>query len=403
MRRLILFLSIIILAGIGTPYSGFSISIPVDTSCLCLPYDTSNRIDCLNKIGQNLIEQARQDEALLYCEQALNLAKKYNNKEAEITTIEIIASVYTQKGNYRKALSRYIEILQFKALIPKERLLKKVYYNMAVCFAKIKNYPLALKYFHKSIDNNKFSSIVSSAIKNAPLTEEELSLESASHTLLISDDKFDLTDDDGIIINGDTSLKWTGATVNVKKIDSDDIRNTFDNKQKALAYGIMIHIKQPQTGNRKSFTGINNVGHMFISLIKFNTDISYTSRTFGFYPDKDYLLSATPILPSSSSMFKDDIDKDWDETVGIFISQRKFKKILRMIRNYGKRKYNLNKNNCTDFGLCIAAIAGIKIWNTGGTWPLGGGNNPANAGQSILERQIELETGNIPIFILPAL
>jgi len=127
------------------------------------------------------------------------------------------------------------------------------------------------------------------------------------------------------------------------------------------------------------------VGHMFITLIKYNTDSSCVSRSFGFYPHKDNLVSATPISPSSSPVFKDDALHDWDEAIGKFISRKRFEKIIRLITHYEYRSYHLNKNNCTDFGLYAAAVAGIAIKNTYSSWPFGSGNNPANAGQSILE------------------
>jgi hypothetical protein len=37
------------------------------------------------------------------------------------------------------------------------------------------------------------------------------------------------------------------------------------------------------------------------------------------------------------------------------------------------------------FGLVIASLVGVNIANIRGTWPMGKGNNPANAGQSMLE------------------
>ena len=58
---------------------------------------------------------------------------------------------------------------------------------------------------------------------------------------------------------------------------------------------------------------------------------------------------------------------------------------MEVIKNYDHLAYNLNRNNCTDFGLTLASIGGISITETQGTWPLGKGNNPANAGQSLLE------------------
>ena len=127
---------------------------------------------------------------------------------------------------------------------------------------------------------------------------------------------------------------------------------------------------------------------MFITLIKYNSDAAYTSRTFGFYPDKDNFLSATPIIPTSSSTFKDDQQHDWDEMIAKFIPRRSFNRILRMVKKYSKTKYNLNKNNCTDFGLCIANVAGIQIEDTHGSWPLGSGNNPGFAGQSISDDKV---------------
>jgi hypothetical protein len=87
----------------------------------------------------------------------------------------------------------------------------------------------------------------------------------------------------------------------------------------------------------------------------------------------------------STPVFKDDALHDWDEAIGKFISRKRFEKIIRLIAHYENREYHLGKNNCTDFGLYAAAVAGIAIKYTYGSWPLGSGNNPASAGQSILE------------------
>ena len=59
-----------------------------------------------------------------------------------------------------------------------------------------------------------------------------------------------------------------------------------------------------------------------------------------------------------------------------------------MVRQYSKKRYHLNKNNCTDFGLVIAGVAGISIQQTNGSWPLGKGNDPGDTGQSILEGKV---------------
>jgi hypothetical protein len=171
-------------------------------------------------------------------------------------------------------------------------------------------------------------------------------------------------------------------------VDITSVIGSFDDKKPVSEYALILQVKQPVPGKRKAFKGITNVGHMFITLIKYNTDHSYVSRSFGFYPDKNSNIAATPLHPGSSSTFKDDTRHDWDELIGKFISQKRFYRILRLLNRYQQKTYNLNVNNCTDFGLAIAEIGGISIFDTRGKWPLGRGNTPASAGQSILQAKI---------------
>ena len=77
-----------------------------------------------------------------------------------------------------------------------------------------------------------------------------------------------------------------------------------------------------------------------------------------------------------------------------FISKKSFLRILAVVNKYDHKKYHLSSQNCTDFGLEVAAQAGIKIDNSKGKWPLGSGNNPACAGQSMREGKIEVAAGN---------
>jgi hypothetical protein len=71
--------------------------------------------------------------------------------------------------------------------------------------------------------------------------------------------------------------------------------------------------------------------------------------------------------------------------LGKFISKHRFNKILALTRQYRNVSYHLSKNNCTDFGLKAAALAGLDVWGTQGSWPLGHGNNPGVTGQSLLQ------------------
>lgn len=233
---------------------------------------------------------------------------------------------------------------------------KLAYKQLAVFLAKHKRYSQALKYFALAGANN-------------------ISVDSI---LSIPD-----------ILAGDTVLlHQKEKRVRSKALTVRQLTEPFRDEEQGTAYALLIHIKQPSAGHRQPFNGINNVGHTFITLIKYETEARSVSRTFGFYPNKEFLISGTPFLPDTKSTFKDDEEHGWDQTVGKFITYREFKQIIRLVRRYGKLRYHLNKNNCTDFGLCVAAIAGIKIKDTHGRWPLGQGNDPGDAGQSVLEGKV---------------
>jgi tetratricopeptide (TPR) repeat protein len=364
--------------------------------------DTTAYITYLNKLSAALTGKGESEQAVQYANHALELARLSDYDEGEAIALFNIGNAYSGKGENKKALSSFIKSLKRKKDAQNLQRSEKLYYNMAVVLARIKKYPQALKYFHKaSLAKEKQDESPDDedvAIEEED-TEDDAALPLEPGQLLNSDtlNRFRLydgplhitqnelvVDKDTILLNNDYPHSRKAA-----KLLAKDITQPFYDHKKALAYGLLIHTKQPVSGKRKSFTGINNVGHMFITLIKFNRDSGYVSRTFGFYPEKDNLLSATPLIPTATSVFKDDELHDWDEMVGKFISRHRFRKILRMVKQYSRSKYNLNKNNCTDFGLCVAAIAGIKIDDTRGSWPLGSGNNPASAGQSILEGKVE--------------
>jgi hypothetical protein len=100
-------------------------------------------------------------------------------------------------------------------------------------------------------------------------------------------------------------------------------------------------------------------------------------------------------------VIKDDSGHDWDEIAGKFISPRRFRKIIETLQSYDNKAYDLNRNNCTDFGLAMARLGGITIGDTRGHWPLGRGSNPGSAGQSLLEGKINNVDGDYadPLFV----
>ncbi|HEY0297857.1 MAG TPA: hypothetical protein VGB84_01430, partial [Arachidicoccus sp.] len=207
---------------------------------------------------------------------------------------------------------------------------------------------------------------------------------------------------EAIAIFGDTILV---NKINLKKeaskrIKDSDILKPFNDNKIASAYGIIVHVKQPVRGKRKKIRLLHgDVGHTFITLIKYNTDGSNVVRTFGFYPRKSLPLEATPLFPATAADFKNDAKHDWDEAVGKFIDKEQFDLVIDLTKKYAKKRYHLSKNNCTDFGLNIASIAGIQIKHTRGKWLLGEGNDPADTGQSIRENEVATSNGNLFICV----
>ena len=369
--------------------------------------DTFAYVRYLNRISNDLAGQGEGEQAAQYATRALALSQASGDEEGIALSLLHEGNAYAVKGNEKKALADFIQSLKLKSSQRNRKLSEKLYYGMATTFARLKQYPLALKYFHRAArQQEKYEERPQVAVPEIGAyepDEDTLYVKDMAGDFELYDDLLDVTSDGRIVVDQDTVMVDWAKDKKSRNLLLADITDPFDDGKKALAYGILLHIKQPVTGTRKTFTGINTVGHMFITLTKFNADSGYVSRTFGFYPDKDYLLSATPLLPVSTSVFKDDEGHDWDEIVAKFVSKRKFNRILRMVKRYSRRKYHLNKNNCTDFGLVVAGIAGIKIEETKGSWPLGGGNNPADAGQSVREGKLEhLDSEQLFIYPRPA-
>jgi len=289
------------------------------------------------------------------------------------------------KPQERKQLLTYLKELKVENNANASQAKTRFYYRLANTFARLRLYPLAMKCFLKTIPKQESNVIKTDSLAVADTNDLD---ESDTEKYLTIN-----SNDDSLINHQTSALAKNNSPVKSKAITYQRIHQTFDDGKKAIAYAMLFHVKQPVRGKRKIFL-LNNVGHTFITLIKYNSDSTYTSVSFGFYPKKNNLLSATPLIPATASVFKDDSGHEWDEVLGKFISRKRFEKIQGLILKYDGVKYNLSKNNCTDFGLQAAQLAGISIKETYGTWPLGEGNNPAVTGQSILGHQFSSTDGS---------
>jgi hypothetical protein len=283
---------------------------------------------------------------------------------------------FTEAGNAQKTMIKLLRIAGVKKSLRNNKLRARLFSDLANISTRLKLYPFAMKCYGLATRLNRKNVLSANDILYNPDT--------AGYSAFFASDT-----------PGMTHLS-SSLLLESLPILPADISCSFDDGKKAVSYAVIIHVKQPIRGRRKAFTGINNVGHTFITLIKLNDDNSSVSRSFGFYPAKKYLLSATPLHPQDNPVIKDDATHPWDETIGKFLSEKKFNKILDNLEKFSQTRYNLNRNNCTDFGLSEAIIAGFNIKETAGRWPLGRGNNPSNAGQSLLEGKFDNEDAEYP-------
>jgi hypothetical protein len=253
----------------------------------------------------------------------------------------------------------------------------KSYYKLANVFAKLHLYPLAMKCFFKAIAFKKDGN------NPVPAVPDSLASDTTGRLLHLNSGLLTINaNDDSVFVNTPVQLKDKKEKKS-KSITYDRILSTFNDGKKAAAYALLFHVKQPKPGKPTVFVRANT-GHTFITLIKYNTDSTSVSVSFGFYPKKDNIFSATPWEPETSGTFKNDAAHQWDEVMGKFITERRFKRILKLTRLYDGLEYHLSKNNCTDFVLQAASCAGFGVTNSKGSWPLGHGNNPGTTGQSII-------------------
>jgi len=310
---------------------------------------------------------------------------------------------YRAIGNNRRTLVRLLKILRVKKAGWDARSGARLFSDLAGVSVKLKLYSLAMKCYYKAEQYKSRTQLT--WYRSIRLTGSDTADAGTNHDFgdagasrdfaeVDADNVNPLPDSSSYaqLLNRTTPAQLSDPppyTAKSEPVKTSDIWESFDDGKTAVSYALIVHAKQPISGKRKSFTHINNVGHMFITLIKYNDDNTVVTRSFGFYPHKTNILSATPLLARSASVFKDDALHEWDEIAGKFISGRRFQKIIELLKRYDHLTYNLNRNNCTDFGLNVAELGGISISQTRGTWPLGKGNNPANAGQSMLEGKIK--------------
>jgi len=313
-----------------------------------------------------------------------------NNQSLEDAELQQNLHAKISTGKERRQLMRQLRQLNFTDDAEINRSNRKFFYNLGNAFAQLRLYSLAMKCFFKTLQYNE-----AEVLNTEPATITTIDSIRTDTGMLVADTTlldsqylgFNLHDDSLMSRQDDGRLQLNRKEPKSPKVTYQRLLETFEDGKTAVAYAMLMHVKQPVAGKRKVHQFANS-GHSFITLIKYNSDSTYTSVSFGFYPNKNQPFAGTPLFPSSPSAFKNDTEHNWDEVAGRFISKRRFNKILALTKKYDGIKYNLNTNNCTDFSLNAAHIADINVKETTGSWPLGHGNNPGITGQSILQGNV---------------
>jgi hypothetical protein len=155
---------------------------------------------------------------------------------------------------------------------------------------------------------------------------------------------------------------------------------------------LTIYVAQPSPGTRSPYNGFD-VGHSFISISQQNANGQTIIRTLGFYPNG----SGNPITPIKPSILGNDGGHTYNVSYTLNLTPGQFNGIYGFIMDYQSLnggKYDLNNFNCTNFANDIAGLAGLTLPYTTNSWPLGGGMNPGDFGQDLLQSYGNNSSGN---------
>jgi len=172
---------------------------------------------------------------------------------------------------------------------------------------------------------------------------------------------------------------WTTETIlfanpGQEITDIDKHLDCFNISQGAT---LTIYVDQPVENSSDTWSGSASspdVGHTFISISQ-----NGITRTLGFYPDGGI---KPKISNDANGILVDDSEHPYDVSASRNISAGQLTSLLTSIESYGI-DYNLEHNNCSDFGLFMVNQRGFNLSDSSGNWPGGSGTNLGNLGQDL--------------------
>lgn len=290
------------------------------------------------------------------------------------------SDLYIASGQSQKALISLHKGLQLKNTTDSDTILSHLYNNIAIVLARYNNFTAAMSCFHRAGEIEATYKYKKRGKRFIAQFSYQVNYTKAEDESIINDEILELMIQSHI---NQPTLK-SSEEIESEPVDPFSIVDAFLDNKVAHHYAILLLIKQPIAGQKKTNTGLGEVGHSFISLIKYNEDQSAVIKTFGFYPEAGLFIPVNPIAPKAKSIIKDDSFHDWDQLLGKMVKKEQFEQILEYLDHNISNEYHLSNYNCSDFAITLAKIANIEIQDTEGPWPLGRGDNPAYMGQSIL-------------------
>ncbi|HLD53973.1 MAG TPA: hypothetical protein VJA82_11760 [Sediminibacterium sp.] len=302
-----------------------------------------------------------------------------------LPNIEIINALkesdrHIANGKSHLALVQLHQVLQTKEAVTDQSILSHLYNNLAIVLARYNNFTAAMACFYKAGSVESKYNATKRGKRYISFFSTNSNYENKIKENIVNDEILELMVQDQI---NQKELERT-EEFESELIQTASIVEAFLDQKEATHYALALLIKQPIPGQKNTNTGLGEVGHSFISLIKYNKDQSAVCKTFGFYPEEGQLIPVNPLMPKANSVIKNDAYHTWDQLLGKFVSKEQFEKVLEYIDHNIDNEYHLSDYNCSDFALTIAQLSSIQIENTVGNWPLGKGDNPGYIGQSIL-------------------
>ena len=282
-----------------------------------------------------------------------------------LPNIEIIRALeesdrYIASGQSQKALIALHKGLQLKDTTESDTLLSHLYNNIAIVLARYNNFTAAMSCFQKAGEIEATYNYKKRGKRFIAQYSYQVNYAKAEAESIISDEILEIMIQAHI---NQQTLK-PSEEIESEPIDPFSIVDAFLDNKVANHYALLILIKQPIAGQKKTNTGLGEVGHSFISLIKYNEDQSAVNKTFGFYPEAGLLIPVNPLAPKAKSVIKDDSFHDWDQLLGKMVSKAQFEQLLEYIDHNISNHYHLSHYNCSDFALTLAQSAAIEIQDT---------------------------------------